>query len=64
MTTPVEAYTPRRTAEFLLGTAVDQADCEAARAEVRALGLDPDEVVRVTPEGGTSTPDSGGERVV
>ena len=38
---PVENYTPRRKAEFLLNNAVDAADYKRALREVRGLGLDP-----------------------
>jgi AbrB family looped-hinge helix DNA binding protein len=41
---PVERYTPERKAEFLLSTAVNQADYRKARKEVRKLGLDPDAI--------------------
>lgn len=41
---PVEVYTPERKAEFLLSTAVDEADYVAARAVVEELGLDPDAI--------------------
>lgn len=44
MAVPVEVYSPDRKAGFLLNNAVDEADYQAARAEVRALGLDPDKV--------------------
>ena len=40
--TPVEVYTPERIAEFLLNNAVDEADYQRAREEVKKLGLDPD----------------------
>ena len=36
-----EIYTPERIAEFLLCNAIGAADYKAARADVRALGLDP-----------------------
>lgn len=39
---PVESYTPERRAEFLLSNAVDAEDYEAAKREVRAMGLDPE----------------------
>lgn len=38
---PVETYTDERKAEFLLNNAVDAADHERARKEVRKLGLSP-----------------------
>lgn len=41
---PVEVYSPRRKAEFLLSNAVDEDDYARAVAEVRSLGLDPEEV--------------------
>lgn len=44
VTLPIEIYSVERKAEFLLGNAVDVEDLEAARREVRALGLDPDAV--------------------
>jgi len=37
-------YDDRRVAEFLLSNAVDAADYETAREEVRALSLDPDTI--------------------
>ncbi len=42
--TALEMYDERRVAEFLLTNATDAADYEAARKEVRALGLDPDAI--------------------
>lgn len=42
--TPLETYSDERTAEFLLSTAADDADYEAARQEVTAMGLDPDRI--------------------
>jgi AbrB family looped-hinge helix DNA binding protein len=41
---PVEVYTPERRAEFLLTNAVDDEDYREAVKEVRAMGLDPDEI--------------------
>ena len=41
---PVERYTPERKAEFVLSNAVDAADYQQARKEVRKLGLDPDKI--------------------
>jgi AbrB family looped-hinge helix DNA binding protein len=38
---PVEIYSPRRKAEFLLSNAVDEKDYSQAVAEVRKMGLDP-----------------------
>ncbi len=40
----IETYDDRRVAEFLLSNAVDAAGYEAAREDVRALGLDPDAI--------------------
>lgn len=40
----VEVYTPERQAEFLLNNAVTAAEYDSAIAEVRAMGLDPDEI--------------------
>lgn len=41
---PVEVYSKERVAEFLLGNAAGDADYKAARAEVKAMGLDPDKI--------------------
>ena len=41
---PVEVYTPRRKAEFLLSNAVDADDYARAVEEVRKMGLDPETV--------------------
>lgn len=41
---PVEVYSTRRRAEFLLNNAVDAADYTRAVREVRELGLDPAEI--------------------
>jgi AbrB family looped-hinge helix DNA binding protein len=40
----LEVYTPSRTAEFMLNNAVDAAEFDAAVAEVRAMGLEPDAI--------------------
>lgn len=47
--TALEMYDDRRTAEFLLSNAVDMSDYETARAEVRAMGLDPDAIAHRKP---------------
>jgi AbrB family looped-hinge helix DNA binding protein len=47
--TALEMYDDRRVAEFLLSNATDGADYEAAREEVRALGLDPDVITHRKP---------------
>jgi bifunctional DNA-binding transcriptional regulator/antitoxin component of YhaV-PrlF toxin-antitoxin module len=41
---PVEVYTPERKAQFLLSNALDAADYAHVVAEVRAMGLDPDQI--------------------
>jgi AbrB family looped-hinge helix DNA binding protein len=41
---PVEVYTPERRAEFLLNNAVDDEDYREIVKEVRAMGLDPDDI--------------------
>ena len=41
---PVETYSAERRAEFLLSTAIDEADYAAAVKEVRRSGVDPDTV--------------------
>lgn len=41
---PVEVYSRERRAEFLLSNAVDPDDYRDAIAEVRKLGLDPEEI--------------------
>ncbi len=48
---PVEVYTPERKAEFLLNNAVDAADYAAAVAEVRKMGLDPEQIPHDKPPG-------------
>ena len=48
---PVETYTPERRAEFLLSNAIDAADYAQARAEVLSMGLNPDEIPHVKPDG-------------
>lgn len=47
--TPVEMYTPERVAEFLLGSAVDEASYAEAVAAVRKMGLDPKQIDHVKP---------------
>ena len=41
---PVEVYSARRKAEFLLNNAVDAADYKRALRAVRKLGLDPEDI--------------------
>ncbi len=47
--TPIEIYSNERTAEFLLSNAADGADYQAAREDVQAMGLDPDQVLHRKP---------------
>lgn len=46
---PIEIYTPERQAEFLLSNAVDETDYQAAKEEVRRLGLDPEKIPHARP---------------
>ena len=48
---PVETYTPRRRAEFLLSNAVDAKDYARAVKDVRAMGLDPADIPHRKPKG-------------
>lgn len=41
---PIEVYSARRRAEFLLNNAVNAADYKRALREVRKLGIDPEDV--------------------
>jgi AbrB family looped-hinge helix DNA binding protein len=47
--TALEMYDDSRVAELLLSNAVDATDYEAAREEVRALGLDPEAIAHRKP---------------
>jgi hypothetical protein len=47
----VEIYTPERKAEFLLNSAVDEADYAEAVKAVRALGVDPQAIPHARPSG-------------
>jgi bifunctional DNA-binding transcriptional regulator/antitoxin component of YhaV-PrlF toxin-antitoxin module len=49
---PVEMYTPRRKAEFLLNNAMDAADYRAAVKEVKSMGLDPATIPHEAPRRG------------
>ena len=51
LTVPIELYGAERKAEFILSNAVDAQDYARAVAEVRALGLDPEDVPHVKPNG-------------
>jgi len=46
---PIEMYTPQRRAEFLLTNAIDDEDYREAVKEVRAMGLDPDDIAHRQP---------------
>ena len=48
---PFEVYTPERRAEFLLTNAVNDEDYREALEEVRAMGLDPDDIPHRHPGG-------------
>lgn len=50
VTLPVEIYTPKRKAEFLLNNAVTHDDYVAAIEEVRKMGLDPETIPHKNPE--------------
>lgn len=41
---PIEIYSAERKAEFLLSNAVDKKGYEAAKKEVRKMGLDPEKI--------------------
>lgn len=44
VTLPVEMYSAKRRAEFLLSNAIDDDDYARAREVVQAMGLDPDSI--------------------
>ena len=46
---PIEIYTPQRKAEFILSSAVDEADYQAACETVRQMGLDPNRIEHYHP---------------
>ena len=46
---PIEIYTPRRKAEFLLSNAVDADDYAWAAEEVPRMGLDPETIPHRNP---------------
>lgn len=48
---PFEVYTPERRAEFLLTNAVNDEDYREALEEVRAMGLNPDDIPHRQPSG-------------
>lgn len=47
---PIESYTPRRKAEFLLSNATDREDYAKAVKEVRKLGIDPASILHPKPK--------------
>lgn len=46
---PIEIYSPERRAEFLLSTAIDEADYKRAVEEIRKIGLDPSKILHKKP---------------
>ncbi len=48
---PVEIYTPKRKAEFLLNNTITPQDYAAAVKKVRAMGLDPETIPHKKPKG-------------
>ncbi len=49
VTIPVEIYTPKRKAEFLLNNAITLKDYAFAVDQVRKLGLDPEKIPHKKP---------------
>jgi len=47
---PIEKYSLKRKAEFLLSNAVNASDYKAARKEVKAMGIDPDDIPHHKPK--------------
>ena len=47
----IEEYTDERIAEFLLTNSVDEAHYQRTRKEVANMGLDPDKILHVKPDG-------------
>jgi AbrB family looped-hinge helix DNA binding protein len=47
----VEVYTPERIAEFLLNNVVTEEEYAAAVAEVQSMGLDPEAIPHIRPDG-------------
>jgi hypothetical protein len=47
----LEEYTPERIAEFLLSNSVDAEDYAQAVAEVRRMGLNPENILHSRPSG-------------
>ena len=50
VTLPIEIYTPKRKAEFLLNNAITPEDYAAAIEKVRSMGIDPQTVPHKKPE--------------
>ena len=50
VTVPIELYGPERKAEFILSNSVDAPDYARAVEEVRAMGLDPEDIPHRRPE--------------
>lgn len=48
---PLERYSPRQKAQYLLDNATDRADYLQARRTVQAMGLDPDTIAHNKPHG-------------
>jgi hypothetical protein len=46
---PIEIYSPERRSEFLLSNATNEEEYQAARAEVLAMGLNPDQIPHYRP---------------
>jgi AbrB family looped-hinge helix DNA binding protein len=51
VTLPIEIYSDRRKAEFILSNAVDAADYADARIAVEEMGIDPDSIPHRRPNG-------------
>ncbi len=47
---PLERYSPERKAEFLLSTAINDADYQRARKLVEKMGLDPNAILHQPPK--------------
>lgn len=47
---PIETYSPKRVAEFLLSNAVDADDYANAVEQVKSIGLEPDSIPHTKPE--------------
>jgi len=46
---PIEIYSPERRSEFLLSNATNEEEYQTARAEVTAMGLNPDQIPHYRP---------------